>query len=141
MKKIRLVISPVTLLALIFLCGCSPLYSEKTPGIPVDLAQPPGDQTSVDPRPFIAWAPDGDGWLLVTWGSSTCPTAPRTLSETDVNQFTIELAREGGAFCTADIAPTTFRMQPSKDIQPDDIVTVDIGPGVIQSLEPRASTN
>lgn len=45
----------------------------------------------LDPQPTVAWDEDEDAWLILTYGSSTCPAAPREISETADDSFEIRL--------------------------------------------------
>lgn len=114
----------------LLLSGCSKAYIERSPGVPAEATDV--DLNQVDPQPIIVWADDGKEWLLVTWGSTSCPSAPKSVTETGPNRFAIELAQEGGFACTADIGPTTFRLMVPPEVNPGSPVTVDIGPGVVE---------
>lgn len=107
-RKRTLVLSVATLTGTILLAGCASVYSDRVQGVPTEAADLALDLDQVDPPPFVVWAANGEDWLLVTWGSSSCPNAPASVAETAPGNFTIELEREGGPICTADMGPTLF---------------------------------
>ncbi len=121
------------------LCACSTFYSDKFEGIPAEASAHAPDSESGSNQPFVAWDSDGQNWLLITWGSGSCPTAPTAVSETGPGRYVIETATEGGPFCTADLGPTTFVIPAPDGVTPEEDVIVDIGPGVEQVLGVRSN--
>ena len=128
-------LSVALLTGAILLAGCASVYSDRVQGVPTEAADLELDLDQVDPPPFVVWAANGEDWLLVTWGSSSCPNAPASVVETAPGNFTIELKREGGPICTADMGPTTFRLPAPDGATDGDGVVLNIGPGVEQELD------
>lgn len=112
--------------------ACSPIYTERLTTIPTEIPVPdnPGDTT-----PLVTWAGvQENDWLVLTWGSSSCPSEPKDVRETAEGAYEIRLEKSGGfgLFCTADMAASVYRI-PSP-VPRGTPVKIDLGPGTIYEL-------
>lgn len=128
----RLSISSLVLLLAAGLAGCANgVGAVKLDSIPDELA------SSVDidePRPAIVWDDDedDDAWLVLTFGSSSCPNEPREIIENADGSFDIRLEVSGGPVCTADLGATAYRVP--APVAHGTPVTIDLGPGTRVTL-------
>ncbi|GGD90081.1 hypothetical protein GCM10007269_35860 [Microbacterium murale] len=83
-------------------------------------------------EPTVVWSEDGESWLFLTFGSSTCPNEPRDIRETGERAFEVTLEAAGGFSCTADIGPAMYKVP--APVSPGAPVTVDLGYGVTVTL-------
>lgn len=121
----RLSIASLALLLVAGVAGCAnSLGAVRLDTIPDELAS---SSDLLDPQPTVAWDPDEDAWLILTYGSSSCPTEPREISETADGSFEITLETSGGPVCTADLGPTAYRVP--APVPRGTPVTIDLGPG------------
>ncbi|WP_166870290.1 hypothetical protein [Salinibacterium sp. ZJ450] len=88
--------------------GCTQVYTERSGDVPpelYDIADPN------DMIPGVAWAGgDTDVWLVLTWGSSSCPWEPKEIREIGDAIYEIRIEKTGGWFCTADLAPMVYSL-------------------------------
>ena len=121
----RLSIASLALLLVAGVAGCTnSLGAVRLDTIPDELAS---SSDLLDPQPTVAWDPDEDAWLILTYGSSSCPTEPREISETADGSFEIRLETSGGPVCTADLGPTAYPVP--APVPHGTPVTIDLGPG------------
>lgn len=125
MKRAALILAPA--LALV-LAGCSGIGAERLDEAPPEL----DGVASPEMEPTVVWSDDGESWLFLTFGSSSCPNEPRDIHETGERTFEVTLESAGGLFCTADVGPAMYRVP--APVAPGDPVTVDLGYGVIVTL-------
>lgn len=83
-------------------------------------------------EPLVVWSEDGESWLFLTFGSSSCPNEPRDIRETGDRAFEVTLESDGGLFCTADIGPAVYKVP--APVSPGAPVTVDLGYGAITTF-------
>lgn len=92
-------------------CSTSPyLHKQQGAQVPSGSTSPSASQ-GASPGPALYWSEDGKQLLLVTMGSSSCPTEPVGVTVPSPNAVDIELGQGGGWFCTADLGPTTFTLE------------------------------
>lgn len=121
----RLSIASLALLLVAGLAGCAnSLGAVRLDTIPDELTS---SGHLLDPPPTVAWDQDEDAWLILTYGSSSCPNEPREISETADGSFEIRLETSGGPVCTADLGPTAYRVP--APVPRGTPVTIDLGPG------------
>ena len=121
----RLRIASLALLLVAGLAGCAnSLGAVRLDTIPDVLTS---SSDLLEPQPTVAWDQDEDAWLIVTYGSSSCPTEPREISETADVSFEIRLETSGGPVCTADLGPTAYPVP--APVPHGTPVTIDLGPG------------
>ncbi|MTD15509.1 hypothetical protein GIS00_16355 [Nakamurella sp. YIM 132087] len=90
----------------------------------------------------IGWGHDGE-ILLVTWGSSFCPTLPIEVTVTSPTSLSIDVRMvappdDGGpAACTADLAPTTSAIPTPAGLAIDQPIDVTVGGTVDMVLPAR----
>lgn len=126
----RLSIASLSLLLVAALPGCAnSLGAVKLNTIPDELEF---SSDLLDPKPTAAWDEDEDALLILTYGSSSCPTEPREISENADGSFVITLESSGGPVCTADLGAAAYRVpSPVPHGAP---VTIDLGPGTRVTL-------
>lgn len=76
------------------------------------------------------WSDDGESWLLLLFGSSTCPPEPLDIRETGYRNFEITVGRPEEAedhYCTLNSGPNIYRVP--APVEPGDPVTVNIVDG------------
>ncbi len=74
----------------------------RYPLVPGPLSGPGADQL---PTPTVAWVGDGRYLGVVTWGSSSCPSAPDAVEVVADQVLEISVARRTeGDVCTADMS-------------------------------------
>lgn len=125
MKRAALIFVP---LLVFVLAGCSGIGAERLDEAPPEL----DGVASPEMEPTVVWSDDGESWLFLTFGSSSCPNEPRDIRETAERAFEVTLESAGGLFCTADIGPAMYRVP--APVSPGHPVTVDLGYGVIVTL-------
>jgi len=99
-------------------CGLAPPGETYAERIPLDAIDSTiwGEQIYLETDFYdtssIHWTSENDGWLVVTTGSSSCPSRPKELLKTSDSHYEIlvNIDRFAGMICTADSAPTTFRI-------------------------------
>lgn len=122
MRHLGVVVSAA--LAVLALTGCSASIGEKLDVYPQELIDNPGNG---EMTPTVVWSDDGEHWLVLSFGSSSCPWEPRELTEPSPNSYEIRIEKTGGPFCSADFEPTVHSI-PTPVIKGTE-VTVDLGPG------------
>ena len=122
MKRAALIVASVLVLVL---SGCSGSMAERLNETPSELE----GLATPEMEPVVVWSEDGESWLFLTFGSSSCPTEPRDIRETEDRTFEVTLETTGGFSCTADIGPAIYKVP--APISPGAPVTVDLGYGVI----------
>lgn len=100
---------------------------------PEDLA--PTGLPDPDFSPRIAWL-DERTLAVVTFGSSSCPSAPAALDMSGPDTVDLALKRTGGEMCTADMSATTFEIDDPDELDPSVRYTVTIDRGFESVLEP-----
>lgn len=127
----RLAATSVIAGAALLLPGCASAPGERLEAIPTELR---AALESGETLPTVMWAESpAEDWLVLTWGSSSCPTGPRDLVRLSESAYEIRLDRSGGPFCTADIGPTAYRIP--APVSRGTTVTVDVGPGTVVTLD------
>lgn len=104
MKPPQALMTAIGLLAIVGLSGCA------SAGVAIDRysGTPPGVDMSSDSDPVPVAILDDDGNLaLVTYRGSSCSPTATSIERTRAGAVNIELERDAGGPCTADIAPTT----------------------------------
>ena len=121
----RIGVVSLVALSLLGLAGCAnSVGAVKLDTIPAGLTS---EIDLLDSRPTVVWDGGDDAWLVLTFGSSSCPTEPRELISNPDVSFQLRLESSGGPVCTADLGATAYRMpSPLKNGTP---VTIDLGPG------------
>lgn len=117
------------------------IAARSYPGLPEGAAPSPSASTELpaDPdfSPSAVWLED-DVLAVVTYGSSSCPTAPSSLEVVDGTDLRIATIQLGGEVCTADIAPTTFEIDDPEGLVPTMSYTVTFDGESESVLEPLA---
>lgn len=123
MKRAALIIASVLVFVL---AGCSgSSIAERLNEAPSEL----DGVASPEMEPTVVWSEDGESWLFLTFGSSSCPNEPRDIRETGGRTFEVALETTGGFSCTADIGPAMYKVP--APVSPGAPVTVDFGYDVI----------
>jgi len=125
MTRVALIFVPVLVLVL---AGCSSSSAERLDEAPLELE----GVASPEMEPTVVWSEDGESWLFLTFGSSTCPNEPRDIRKTGERTFAVTLESTGAISCTADIGPAMYKVP--APASPGAPVTVDLGYGVIVTL-------
>jgi hypothetical protein len=78
---------------------------------------PPG---ATPPRPFPSLGVDA-GWRagrldVTTWGSGSCPAVPTRVRARGTHAVEVTISADYSGACTADMAPTTFVVEPPSGI-------------------------
>ncbi|MFK4762053.1 hypothetical protein ACI3KS_14045 [Microbacterium sp. ZW T5_45] len=124
-KRAALALAPMLVLAL---SGCSGSGAERLDKAPPELE----GVASPEMEPTVVWSEDGESWLFLTFGSTSCPNEPRDIRETGERVFEVTLESTGGFFCSADIGPAMYRVP--APVSPGAPVTIDLGYGVSVEL-------
>ena len=123
MKRAALIVASVLVFVL---AGCSgSSIAERLSATPSELE----GVASPEMEPAVVWSEDGESWLFLTFGSSSCPNEPRDIRETGDRTFEVTLETTGGFSCTADMGPAMYKVP--APVSPGAPVTVDLGYGVI----------
>lgn len=98
----------LALAAALTLGGCAAASSIATetvrgvaPGVQLTDEEQLGDQ------PVAVWSADRTTVTVVTWGSSSCPPVPTSLTLPSAMLLDLRFAPPGEGACTADFAPTS----------------------------------
>jgi len=90
------------------LAGCSPAGSIATetirgvaPGVTLT------DNEGLGETPIAVWTDDRATLTVITWGSSGCPSVPRSLEVATESVLVLRFAPPTDQACTADFAPTS----------------------------------
>ncbi len=94
----------------------------KPPSTPTSCEGPAEDQS----RTCVGWGGVGQ-IIVVTWGSSTCPTVAKSATQTGAQAVTVELMATGGPSCTADSGPSASTVGSPSGITSSQPVTVTVG--------------
>jgi len=90
------------------LAGCAPAGSIATETIP---GVAPGvtltDDEVLGEAPVAVWTDDRATLTVITWGSSGCPSVPRSLEAATESVLVLRFAAPTDQVCTADFAPTS----------------------------------
>lgn len=100
-------------LAVCLLTGCA------APGVAQSVK--PGVSTGIAIEPFMegpvaAWGESGETFLVVTWGSSSCPAVANSMTTEGHDRISMVFKTSGGQVCTADMAPTTHEFELPPDL-------------------------
>lgn len=76
-----------------------------------------------DFSPRAVWL-SGETLAIVTFGSSSCPSAPAALDVIEPGVLDVVLTRTGGDACTADMSATTFEIDDPDGLDPSLTYTV-----------------
>ncbi|MCY7411501.1 MAG: hypothetical protein LH471_00430 [Salinibacterium sp.] len=68
------------------------------------------DDEGLGERPVAVWTNDRTKLTVVTWGSSGCPSVPRSLEVPTESVLVLRFAAPTDQACTADFAPTSHVM-------------------------------
>jgi hypothetical protein len=82
------------------------VIGEQYHGAVPDTTGPVG---MTDTRPTVGWVDPGDRFFVMTYGSSTCPTAPTGIEQHGA-AVEVEMRLQGGPACTADFGPTAYAL-------------------------------
>jgi hypothetical protein len=115
--------------AAVVLGGCgipeAERHLETLPDVPT-LPSEPGQTVEVlPPPPPVSW--DGDGRLaVVTYGSSSCPTAPADVTVAGDQELVLHIAplHPDQDPCTADVAPRTTEVEVPDGVSSGEELTV-----------------
>lgn len=88
-----------------------------------------------DFSPRAVWL-SGETLAVVTFGSSSCPSAPAALDVTEPGTVDVVLASTGGDVCTADMSATTFEIDDPEGLDPSITYTVTFDGQSESTLEP-----
>lgn len=106
------------LIAVPLTAGCaSNIATSTTTGVPPGLD---AGENLLNGLPLAAWL-DGDRATLavVTFGSSSCPPVPTSISRVDDTTLRISFVRSPNTPCTADLAATTHEFETPDGIAAD----------------------
>lgn len=100
--------APLLLLAVLAGCGTATTPSAPaTPTVSHTKGLPPSVTiTDTSGQSVVGWLGAGQMYL-VTYGSSTCPRLPTSVTAAAGNRLTITTARSSDGPCTMDLGPTT----------------------------------
>lgn len=128
-------IAALAIAGTVLLAGCagSP-YAKDYAGTPPGSSA--GDEFT--DTPTAVWLGDGKTIALTTFGSSTCPNAPVSVSVVDATNLKIELKQQGGEVCTADIAPHTYELPKPGGLDATKPVAIDLGNATTITLAPAS---
>jgi hypothetical protein len=118
------------LLAAVVLGGCGIPGAERpletVPAVPTLSTGEPGQTfEALPPPPPVSW--DGAGLLaVVTYGSSSCPTAPTDITVAGDQELVLDIAslHPDRDPCTADVAPRTTRLELPDGVSAEEELTV-----------------
>ncbi len=112
----------MAVVAVCLLAGCAApgVAQSVKPGVPSGIAIEPFTE-----GPVAAWGESGETFLIVTWGSSSCPAVANSVTADGEDRISMVFKTSGGEVCTADMAPTTheFELPPAVTGRP---VTIEI---------------
>jgi len=90
------------------LAGCSPagsIATETVPGVAPGVTLT--DDEILGASPIAVWTDDRATLTVITWGSSGCPSVPRSLEVATESVLVLRFAAPTDQACTADFAPTS----------------------------------
>lgn len=64
---------------------------------------------SQDTSPTVGWVDPGSRFFVMTYGSSTCPTAPTGIEQHGA-AVEVQMRLQGGPACTADLGPAAYAL-------------------------------
>jgi hypothetical protein len=99
-----LVVLPALLALMLAGCSVRSVATETSQGLPERYIA--GDNL-FNGEPLALWA--GGGLAVVTFGSSSCPPVPTSISAPDPERIVVQFAPSPNEQCTADLAPTTHQ--------------------------------
>jgi len=107
-----LLVLPALLAVSLTGCSVKSVATETTEGLPERYIA--GDNL-FNGEPLALWAEGG--LAVVTFGSSSCPPVPTSISAPEPERIVVEFTPSPNDPCTADLAPTTHRLDLPGDVQ------------------------
>lgn len=92
----------------LILAGCSPAASiatETIRGVPSEVTLT--ETEGLGEEPIAVWTDDRATLTVITWGSSGCPSVPRSLEAPSESMLVLRFAAPTDQVCTSDFAPTS----------------------------------
>lgn len=123
-RPASLPIIAITLAALSLLVGCSAPVSVAND---TSKGSPPGfdgDGGLLNGEPSAIWISGRREFAIVTFGSSSCPPVPTSISAIDEHHLAITFVKSPNSPCTADMAPTTHKFNVPDGVDADGAVAV-----------------
>ena len=114
----------ITLLVLSLVTGCSAPVSVAND---TSKGSPPGFDGSgglLNGEPTAIWISGRREFAIVTFGSSSCPPVPTSISAIDEHHLAITFVKSPNSPCTADMAATTHKFNVPKGVDADGAVAI-----------------
>ena len=114
----------LALVALSLLAGCSAPVSVAND---TSAGGPPGFDGSgglLNGEPSVIWMSGRREFAIVTFGSSSCPPVPTSISAVDAHHMAITFVKSPNSPCTADLAATTHKFDLPDGVDGDGAVAV-----------------
>ena len=106
------------------LVGCSApvsVASDTTAGGPPGFD---GDGGLLNGEPSTIWFSGRRQFAIVTFGSSSCPPVPTSISASDAHHIAITFVKSPNTTCTADMAATTHKFDLPDEVDADGAVAI-----------------
>ncbi|MFZ2964082.1 MAG: hypothetical protein WA006_05295 [Rhodoglobus sp.] len=106
-------------------CSTSSVATSTTRGTPPGID---ASENLLNGLPLAVWLDEDRAALaVVTFGSSSCPPVPTSISRLDDTTLSISFVRSPDTPCTADLAATTHEFETPEGIAADSPVTAELG--------------
>lgn len=120
MTRTRFVL-PLVVALLLAGCTATSVAVETTEGLPERYI--PGDNL-FNGKPLVLWS--NARLAVVTFGSSSCPPIPTSISAPSADRIVIEFSPSPNTPCSADLAPTTHQFDLPSNIDAGGGVTAEL---------------
>lgn len=117
---------PILLALCLAVTGCS---APQSVAYDTFTGTPPGFDGAgglLNGSPGAIWISGRRQFAIVTFGSSSCPPVPTSISSSDSSHIAITFVPSPNSPCTADLTATTHKFTLPKDVDAAADVTVDV---------------
>jgi hypothetical protein len=115
----------IALVALSLLAGCSAppvsVADDTSAGSPPGFD---GEGGLLNGEPSAIWISGRREFAIVTFGSSSCPPVPTSISAVDEHHMAITFVKSPNSPCTADMAATTHKFDVPDGVDADGAVAI-----------------
>ena len=123
-RPVALSAAVLALVAMSLLAGCSAPVSVAND---TSEGSPPGFDGGgglLNGEPSAIWISGRHEFAIVTFGSSSCPPVPTSITAVDAHHMAITFVKSPNSPCTADMSPTTHKFDVPDGVEADGAVAV-----------------